>query len=258
MQYYDQHLHTYFSYDCREQFENYLKKADQFLVTTEHLDLRNIRVHKDSLFDYDEYRAKIDQLNRDYKTEVLAGIEIGYLKSVHDRTLDFLKGKEFDIKLLSFHQNQEFSFLDPIVYSLDPIAHLIEYLEIMLAGIKDFNDVNVLAHFDFGFRLLDISLEEFIKHGEKYLIEIFQEAIAHNIALELNTRSMYQYDKLVLYHYAIDLYKQLGGDLFILNSDAHSVSYYEFQFEAAFQVLKKHQIKYLTVFQKGEAIKVAT
>ena len=257
MQYYDQHLHTYLSYDSREQFENYLKLAEDFLVTTEHLDLRNIRVHADCLFDYDEYRLKISELNQKYPTQVLAGIEVGYLKSVHNRTLDFLRDKEFDIKLLSFHQTEEFSFLDPVVYSYNPIQLLQDYLGIMLAGIKDFNDVNVLAHFDFGIRLLDIDKATFIKHGENYLIEIFKEAISHNIALELNTRSMYDYDKLPLYDYAIDLYKQLGGDMFVLSSDAHSASYYNFQFEEAYKVLQRHQIKYLTVFQRGKPIKVA-
>lgn len=38
MKYYDQHMHTYYSYDSEEHFENYLPLADdKFLVTTEHL-----------------------------------------------------------------------------------------------------------------------------------------------------------------------------------------------------------------------------
>lgn len=38
MRYYDQHLHTYFSPDSRETFENYLNLTDLPLISTEHLD----------------------------------------------------------------------------------------------------------------------------------------------------------------------------------------------------------------------------
>ena len=38
MRYYDQHLHTYFSPDSSETFENYLLQSDLPVVTTEHLD----------------------------------------------------------------------------------------------------------------------------------------------------------------------------------------------------------------------------
>ncbi len=257
MRYYDQHLHTNYSYDSREQLKNYLALANDFLVTTEHLDLRNIRVGYDCLFDYPAYRQELKELSAISQVQLLAGIEIGYLKSIQSRNLDFLANKEFDIKLLSFHQTEEYSFLDPIVLKKDPKALLIEYLELMWAGIQDFHAVNVLAHFDFGIRLVSISEADFIKLATPYLVDIFKLAIKKGIALELNTRSMYDYDKLALYHYAIDIYQELGGEMFVVSSDAHSTSYYRYCFEEAFQVLKQHKIKYLTVFQQGQPQKIA-
>ena len=41
MGYYDQHMHTHFSPDSAESFENYLEQTDGLLVTTEHLDFQD-------------------------------------------------------------------------------------------------------------------------------------------------------------------------------------------------------------------------
>ena len=41
MQYYDQHLHTFLSFDSEEQFENYLAYQPEIFVATDHLDIKN-------------------------------------------------------------------------------------------------------------------------------------------------------------------------------------------------------------------------
>ncbi len=41
MNYYDQHLHTFLSFDSDEQFENYLAYQPAYFVATDHFDLKN-------------------------------------------------------------------------------------------------------------------------------------------------------------------------------------------------------------------------
>ena len=41
MNYYDQHVHTFLSFDLEERFENYLAFQPQFFVATDHFDFKN-------------------------------------------------------------------------------------------------------------------------------------------------------------------------------------------------------------------------
>lgn len=64
MQYYDQHLHTYFSFDSEEKFENYLAYQPEFFVSTDHFDLNNPSTGKDDIPDYPAYINKLDSLKK--------------------------------------------------------------------------------------------------------------------------------------------------------------------------------------------------
>ena len=64
MRYYDQHMHTYFSPDSIEHFENYLEQSDKPLITTEHLDFFSpLQATEDVIPDYSAYSADVDRLN---------------------------------------------------------------------------------------------------------------------------------------------------------------------------------------------------
>ena len=45
MNYYDQHVHSSFSFDSQTELSDYLKHADGCFVTTEHVDLENSANH---------------------------------------------------------------------------------------------------------------------------------------------------------------------------------------------------------------------
>lgn len=55
MQYYDQHLHTFLSFDSEEQFENYLAYQPEIFVATDHLDIKNpCSQYQDDIPDYEK------------------------------------------------------------------------------------------------------------------------------------------------------------------------------------------------------------
>lgn len=79
MAYYDQHMHTHFSPDSAESFENYLEQTDGLLVTTEHLDFHDAyNGGVDTVLDYAAYRDKLDALNVIQDGRIRCGIEVGY------------------------------------------------------------------------------------------------------------------------------------------------------------------------------------
>lgn len=253
MRYYDQHLHTYFSPDSSESFENYLNQSDLPFVSTEHIDFFSPSQGIANIIpDYKGYVDTINQLNQVYDQRLLKGIEIGFTYADKNRIEDFLANKDYDIKLLSIHHNGRHGFMTLNHDTKDLQTHLEEYFGLILQAVQYAPYANVLAHFDFGLRGYDDVRVEDLYPNEKTLIEIFKTIIKQDQALELNTRSMYRYDNAHLYDYAIDLYRGLGGKMFTVSSDAHVASDYELHFEDAFNLLKTHNVDQLVVFQNGE------
>lgn len=253
MQYYDQHLHTYFSPDSTETFENYLKQSDLPLVTTEHLDyFSSLQNMPNVIPDFDGYSATIRELNETNNQRLLKGLEAGFTYDDRHRMKDFVDGKDYDIILLSIHHNGRHGFMHLNHDTRSLPDHLHEYFDIMLKGVQNTPYANVLAHFDFGLRGYDnVSIEDLAPVEDK-LTEIFKTIITNDQALELNTRSMYRYDNAHLYDHIIGLYRSLGGKMFTVSSDAHVAADYQLHFSDAFSMLKQHDVKELVVFKNQE------
>ncbi len=249
MNYYDQHLHTHFSYDSDADFLPYLEAFAGYIVTTEHFDLANPVTKQDDAPDYQAYTQTIDELNKKYGNRILKGIEIGYIASEKERILAYLADKTYDLKLLSVHHNGQFDYLDDFVADMDPndiIPAYLSQLEEAVATIP----ANVFAHFDYGFRLFDLTPVD-LKKFEPQLIRLFQAVIDKQLAFEVNAKSAYLYHNLALYDYAIDLYQSLGGTLFTIGSDGHKLEHFRLHFDDLFSLLHKKGVTELATYQNG-------
>lgn len=256
MHYYDQHMHTHFSPDSSEKFERYLDQSDKTIVTTEHLDFFSPQQNKkDFIPDYEGYSKKIQCLNEQYDNRILKGIEVGFTYPDKEKIQAFLKGKEYDLILLSIHHNGQYNFMKLSNDDRPLVENMEDYYTLMLQGIQEFPQANVLAHFDYGLRGYEVTVDE-LKEVENQLLQVFKAAVQNQLAFELNTRSMYEYGNAHLYEYAIDLYRSVGGELFTVGSDAHSAEVYEFHFDDAFAMLKKHGVEELVVYRQQEPTKV--
>ncbi len=210
----DNHLHTYFSYDSDADFRDYLEHYDGEIVTTEHLDLSNPYPYDagsphDDIPDYESYSRKIAALNRKYGNRIKKGIEIGYYRPRKKDILAFLENKNYDLKLLSVHHNGKFDYLEEPALQSDKMKVIPTYFKEMEEAIESI-PAHVLAHFDYGFRKFNVTVEE-LKNFEPQLRTLFQKMIEYNLAFELNCKSMYLYNHEDIYIYALSLVKELGG-----------------------------------------------
>lgn len=253
MGYYDQHMHTHFSPDSAESFENYLKQTEGILVTTEHLDFHDAyNGGVDTVLDYAAYSEKIDALNAIHDGRIRRGIEVGYTPESHAQITSYLEGKSFDVILLSVHQNGRYDYLQPIIDEMDPKAVMQEYFELCTEAVRQVDGANVFAHFDYGIRRLPVKVED-LREFEPALRALLDEILAKEMALELNTRSMYEYKNADLYRYMIGLYLEMGGTRFSLGSDAHSIKKYRYHFEDAITLLRELGVNELTLFKNQQA-----
>ncbi|WP_405357437.1 histidinol-phosphatase HisJ family protein [Fusobacterium polymorphum] len=248
---FDQHVHSNFSFDSNETLENYINVSDNNdIITTEHLDFENpIINYKDSLFDYLKYVGQIKNLNKKYSNKFFLGIEIGYTPNSEKRIEDFLKDKNFNLKLLSIHQNGNYDYIcvNKKLISLEVLIQ--EYFEQMIQALESSIEFNVLAHFEYGLRMIDISIIEFDNLASVFLNKIIELIVKKEIAFEVNTKSMYKYKKENLYSYMIEKYIKKGGRLFTLGSDAHNIKEYAYKFDEAKKFLLSKNIKEIILFK---------
>lgn len=257
MNYYDQHLHTFLSFDSEEQFENYLAYKPDFFVATDHFDLENSGTgFKDDIPDYHMLTQKILQLNENYPTKILRGIELGVVPGQEQRILDYLEKHPYDLKLLSIHQNGRFDYMDDQVLTMDKFAVAKMYFDQMDHVLASFPVGDILTHFEYGLRRFDFSAEELASHFEKELTAIFKKAIERELAFEVNAKSFGRYKNAHLYRYAIPLYQSLGGKLFTLGSDAHVAEDYQLLFEEMSALLREFGVHTLAIYQGNERFEV--
>ena len=248
---FDQHVHSSFSFDSNENLENYINVSNNSdIITTEHLDFENpIINYKDSLIDYLKYIGQIKNLNKKYPNKFFLGIEIGYTPNSERRIEDFLKDKNFNLKLLSIHQNGIYDYMcvNKKIISLDALIK--EYFEQMIQALESSIKFDVLAHFEYGLRMIDISITEFDSLASAFLNKIIELIVKKEIAFEVNTKSMYKYKKENLYSYMIEKYLRKGGKLFTLGSDAHNIKDYAYKFDEAKKFLLSKNIKEIILFK---------
>ena len=161
----------------------------------------------------------------------------------------FLKDKNFNLKLLSIHQNGLYDYMcvNKKLISLEALIQ--EYFEQMIQALESSIEFNVLAHFEYGIRIVDISVTDFDSLASKFLNKIIELIVKKEIAFEVNTKSMYKYKKENLYSYMIEKYLKKGGKLFTLGSDAHNIKDYAYKFDEARKFLLDRNIKEIILFK---------
>ena len=248
---FDQHVHSSFSFDSNEDLENYINVSNNSdIITTEHLDFENpIINYKDSSIDYLKYVEQIKNSNKKYSNKFFSGIEIGYTPYSEKRIVDFLKDKNFNLKLLSIHQNGIYDFMC-INKRLIRLEYLVkEYFEQMIQALESSIKFDVLAHFEYSLRIINISVIDFDRLASVFLNKIIELIVKKEIAFEVNTKSMYKYKKENLYNYMIEKYIKKGGRLFTLGSDAHNIREYAYKFDEAKKFLLSKNIKEIILFK---------
>lgn len=252
MDYYDQHLHTYLSFDSEERFENYLVFEPAVFVATDHFDLKNPASNgEDDIPDYQRLVETHQQL-KNGKTRLLKGIELGVVPGQEARIADYLSEHPYDLKLVSIHQNGRYDYMDDAVLKMDKFEVADTYFDQMEQVLDQFHYGHVLTHFEYGLRRLAITPKELAERYEAQLTRIFKKVIDKNMGFELNAKSFGKYENADLYRYAVPLYRSLGGKLFTLGSDAHVASDYRLLFKEMADLLRQNGVNELALFENDE------
>jgi len=263
----DFHLHSNFSSDSQAPMEQMIEQAIRLglkkLCFTDHMDydyptLSNLNF----VFDCNEYTKKLTELKERYKSqiEVLTGIELGLQPHLGDRLSTLVQSYPFDFIIGSTHV---VDLYDPyfLAYWQGKTEEegILEYFQAILNNSRAFHDFHVFGHIDYIVRYAPAqaagTLEySYLKYAD-ILDEVLKTIISLGKGLEVNTAG-YKYG-LGHAHPKADVllrYKELGGELITIGSDAHKPEHLGYDFPRAEEMLKSLGFKYYATFSKGKPI----
>lgn len=242
----DCHTHTQFSVDSDADINSMIERACELGLSayaiTDHCECNCFypkEHYKDNMFsdyfnysrDFENSVAAVTELKEKYENRLnlICGTELGQAthdfetaeKIVSDNRLDFVIG--------SMHQLpgiEDFAFIDYRNYSPDGIYNLLERYFNEIYKLCKWGKFDVLGHLTYTLRYIQgnfgfkVNTEPF----DEIIAESFRTLIYNGCGIEINTSGLRQNygDTFPSLKY-VKLYRELGGEILSIGSDAHTV-----------------------------------
>lgn len=266
----DYHVHTRFSSDGKatmeEMAEQALKLGLKKLCFTDHMDYDYPKSSDgmEFVFDPDIYFEKINEIKERYhgKLEILAGIELGLQPHLKERISNLTKSYPFDFIIGSSHLvNGSDPFHSEYWEDKTNAEGIRTYFETIAENCRSIQNFHVYGHLDYIIRYIPGQAQAITKETYDYLdyADVLDEALKTIISsqkgIEVNTAG-YKYGlgcpnpKLEI----IKRYKELGGEIITIGSDAHMPEYLTYEFNRIPEMLISLGFRYYTTFVQGKPI----
>ena len=242
----DFHMHTDFSGDCdipaQTMIEQAISLSMKQLCITDHYDYDYPDEPELFLIDFDKYFEKMSYLKEKYsdKIDLRIGVELGLQPHIAEHLKKISQKYPFDFIIGSSHVVDK---CDPYYPSFfegreEQTAYR-EYFECVLQNLKSYTNFDSLGHLDYVVRYGPTKNENYAwTQYQEILDAILRILIKNEIALEVNTGG-YKYG-LGEPNPCTDIlkrYKELGGKLLTIGSDAHDPAYLAYEFSRLRELL---------------------
>lgn len=259
----DYHLHTDFSTDCDESITNIIEKAREkglsSLCVTDHYDMDFPVRPEEPLMDFDLdicryyqiYHALAKKLSPDFDLRV--GIELGVMPETTNKLNHFvLNHPELDFVICSLHvvDNCDPYYPEYFEGKTDRDAYY-QYFATLLSCVKEFQQFNVCGHLDYILRYGKNKSKIFnIRDYSDIFRELFRILVERGKGIEINTGSLYRGLSFPHPHRDIlQMYKDAGGEIVTIGSDAHHAEHIGYGFDVARKLLLDTGFQYYTTFR---------
>lgn len=260
----DYHLHSCFSGDSdtpsEEMVRAGLSKGLSLLCFTEHLDLDYPYTDSDFMLNAQDYLSEFHRLKELYgdRVELRFGAELGLQPHLGEAYQTWLSDKTFDFLIGSTHLVDQTDPYYPNFWDTHKEDDGINrYLDVTLENIRAFDGFDVYGHIDYIVRYVP---ERFLggrerrfsyrEHREQ-VDAILGLLIEKGKGIEINTGG-----------YKAGLsepnpcrdvllrYRELGGEILTIGSDAHTPEYVGYRFEDAKELLRECGFSHFTIFRE--------
>lgn len=257
----DYHIHTRYSTDSCEEPEAIIRRAIMLgldeICFTDHMDY-DYPVTPDYenpafIFDIPAYCKELSALRKQYREQltIKIGMELGLMPYLAERNAEAAASADFDFIIGSTHLVDGRDPYYPEFWDGKNVDNLIDrYLQFTYENVRSFSNYDVYGHLDYITRYVpDKSYHfEYARHSD-VIDAILKEIIHSGHGIELNTSPLckgLQYPNPC--PDILKRYRELGGEIITIGSDAHTAGNVGGHFETAREVLRSIGFKYYSVF----------
>ena len=261
----DFHLHTNNSNDSDTPMAQMIERGIELglsaMCFTEHMDMDFPRTETDTPsfeVDTDTYHAELCTLKEKYRKQIniLFGVELGLQPQLVQRHKDYVDRYPFDFIIGSSHVAEGLDpFYPPYYEGRTEDEAYQAYFEDELNNIRLFNTYDIYGHLDYIVRYGPNKNQFYTYQKFSDIIdEILRELISRGKGIEVNTGGL----KYGLGHPnptedIIKRYRELGGEIITIGSDAHIPQYVAYEFARVESILQQSGFRYYTVFENRKA-----
>jgi len=254
----DCHLHTAISSDSETPMKNMVEaaisKGLKTITFTEHMDLEfPVNYDLSFIFDTSEYFALVNKCKELYgeNIEILYGIELGLKQNLRQKYSLLLSDDRWDFVIGSTHLVDD---IDPYYgeYWCDSTETecIRRYFDAVYENITDCDIFDSLGHLDYILRYNPHKPVAYRYEDFKSIIDdILKFIIKHDIALELNTSGYHKLNAPNPSKQIIARYKELGGKLFTIGSDAHDTINIAYKYDELLKLMHYLNITEYAIFK---------
>lgn len=264
----DFHLHTSFSGDSdtdpRLQIEKAILLDMKEICITDHHDFDYPSgAGIDFTLDFPRYFQCLRDLQAEYsgKIKVNIGVELGLQIHIKDYLEKLTHEYSFDFIIGSSHLINGMDLYYPVFFENKDEKSVYEnFFEVSLKRIREFSCFDVYGHLDYVVRYgPDKNKYYNFNTYRDYIDPILKTLIEKGKGLECNTGGYkYGLGQPNPCEEILARYRELGGEILTIGSDAHVSQYVGYEFDKAKDLLLNCGFKYYTVFhnRKSEFIKI--
>ncbi len=287
----DYHVHSDFSSDGLATMEQMIERALGLGLTklcfTDHMDYDYPQISNYSfVFDIEKYQSKLQELKDIYrsKIELLTGIELGLQPQVLAPMEALVKNYPFDFIIGSTHVVDHMDPYYPEFWENTSEEEGIQrYFQAILENCRLFPNFQVCGHIDYIVRYIPTSVtykqilrshiitpKDKLNREEAYtkiyslysydkyadlLDEILKTLLSQGKGIEVNTSGLryglkYAHPRTEI----LKRYRELGGELITIGSDAHSPEHLCYDFPKIAELLRSLGYRYYATFIQGKPV----
>jgi histidinol-phosphatase (PHP family) len=209
--------------------------------------------------DFDRYFSVLEMMRDKYsgQIDIRSGVEFGLQSHLGNACKELVDSYAFDFVIGSIHMVDGYDPWYPEYFQqVNDMDGYRRAFELTLEGIRAVEDIDVLGHLDYIVRCGSKRAEEYSYARFAELIdEILKYLISQGKGLELNTAGWkYQLGFAHPHQDVLKRYKELGGEIITIGSDAHSPKDIAYGFENVKAYLEACGFKYYTEFKRRKPV----
>lgn len=253
----DFHLHSEFSMDsetpARAQIEQAIALGMKELCFTDHHDYATGLPTGDYILDFESYFSALKLLREEYKGRIHIGIgvELGLQQHIKDYLEQLSVMYPFDYIIGSNHFiDQMDPYFPEFFNNRDEKDAYREYFQVSLARLQTIDCYDVLGHLDYVVRYGPNKNKYYNYPAYREFIEpILKTLIEKGKGLECNTGGLkHGLGQPNPSEDILKRYRELGGEIITVGSDAHIPEHLGYDFEPVKQLLLECGFRYYTVY----------